>query len=90
MEVQVFIQADWDKYDKKYTYSARAYKSSDSVQLEERTLSFESPTEKELRIKTYKLMMAKKQQVLADAQVEAAEIQEQANELLALEDHSND
>lgn len=90
METTVIIQADWDTYEKKYEYKARPYLSSDSILIEERTLQFESPTEKVLRLQTYKQLCAKRNKVLADAQVEANELQEQANELLALEDHSND
>jgi hypothetical protein len=88
VETKAIIQADWDTYDKKYEYKVRPYLSSDSILIEERILHFESPTEKVLRLQTYKQLLAKKNKVLADAQVEANEIQEQANELLALEDHS--
>lgn len=90
MEVKVFIQANWDKYDKKFDYAARSYLSTDAVLIEERTLQFESLTENELRTKTHKLLLEKKNKVLADAMVRANELEKEAQELLALEDHSND
>lgn len=90
METTVIIQAEWDKYDKKFIYRARPYLSTDSIKIEERVLHFDSPTELEMRKLVHYQLLEKKQKVLADAQVEANEIQQQADELLALEDHSND
>lgn len=86
MQCEVFIQADWNNYAKEFTYSARAYLSSAAILVEKRMLEFESPVEAELRKKAYTILMEQKATVLADAQVEAMALQQQADELLALED----
>lgn len=84
MEVKGVIQAEWDKYDKKFEYKVRPYLCSDAILVEERELSFVSPTEAALRQHLHEILISKKQKVLADANVEANEIQQEADELLAL------
>lgn len=91
MELEIFIHADWSKYRKEFDYNVHNsdYTSVGEILLEVRTIQFESPPEMELRKKAYALLMKEKQEVLANAQVKAMEIEQQAQELLALEDKSN-
>jgi len=89
MEKTVYVYANWNTYHKEFDYRLSSYERTDEVLVDTQQVKFETLDDKKLRVAMYQLLVVKKQQVLADAQVEANEIQEQANELLALEDHSN-
>ena len=83
----VHISAVWNKYQKCFDYCVTAYNPGDGyVLLEERKSFFESPAESELRIKAAVVLREKKNKVIADAHVEALEIEQEIQELLALED----
>ena len=85
----LYIYAHWDEYNKVFGHSLSAWIRQDDVLVEERQIEFETLPERELRIAAHAKLMEKKQKVLADAQVEANEIDAVAQELLSLEDHSN-
>lgn len=86
----IYISASWNSYDKEFNYSIRGYEpTAPDILVEAREISFETPTEKELKARTVEALREKKQQVLAEAQAEALEIEQKIGELLALEDHSS-
>lgn len=88
MEVKSYIYASWCLYEKKFDYRIRNYTVSNEVLVAEVMVPFESPTETQLRSDMAGLLRAKRQEVLADAQVEANKIDEQIQQMLALEDKS--
>lgn len=90
MEATAWIYADWDKYNKKFIYRVRNYETDSEILVEKRVLQFASFEEAELRRQMHAILIKKKNEVLADAYVEAGELEAQANELLALEDKSNE
>ena len=63
MEIKAVIQAEWDKYNKKFEYAVRPFKYDNSVLIEERILQFDSPTEMKLRAEVYQIMMQRKQEL---------------------------
>ena len=87
MEMQIFIHAEWKSYAKKYDYHVYCCDMTDygEILLEERTIQFESPPEKQLHQLTHKLLYAEAQKIRAKAFVKAAELEKRAQELLALE-----
>jgi len=90
VEKTIYIYARWNEYSKEFDHFIRPYTTDDEILLETRSVSFETLPDKELRIQMHKILIAKKNKIVADAVVEAQEIEKVANELLALEDHSND
>ena len=93
MKETIYITSHWNKYDKKFNYSVQGYKpSNDSgyILLEERDIEFDSPSDIDLRLRIANALKEKKTKVLADAHVEAKEIDEEIQELLALEDKSKE
>lgn len=86
MEKTVYISASWNKYDKAFNYSVRAYSPGEGeVLVEERVITFDTLNDKELRLRMHVALMERKKTILADAMLEAKELQETADELLALE-----
>lgn len=91
MKMTVYITAEWSSYRKEFDY--RAYHAQVTLDREvpvaQVEVEFESPTDKELRRAMHAALIRQRQEVLAKAQVEANAITQEAQELLALEDHSN-
>lgn len=89
MKLEVFIHYEYNSSEKKFDYTVH---TSDfgwlgETLIETQELEFESPPEAEMRRIAYASLQAKRQKVLADAQVKANELDAQAHELLALENH---
>lgn len=84
---KAFIHAQWNKYSKDFSYVAYAGDMTEYgyILLEERELSFESPDDKRLRSLAAQSLRAKKNKELAEAHVKAQEIDQEIEELLALE-----
>lgn len=89
----VWIYAEWNKHSKEFSYYVRGYAcdlTSGEVLLEKRTLTFNTPSDFELRRQVSLALKVKRQKVIADAHVEAMEIDQTIQELLAIEDKSNE
>jgi len=87
---QLYIVVHWNEYSKDFGYTLQGYKPSPPyITMETRDIEFETWDDRQLRAAVHKALLQKRQQVLADASVEAKQLLEQANELLAIEDHSN-
>ncbi len=85
--VKAFIHAQWNKYSEKFDYTVWQTDMTNCgyVLLDIKELNFESPPEKELKLMVVKSLLAKKEKIMADAYKESNEIQQEADELLALE-----
>lgn len=91
----IFIHAKWYKHigdNGGFTYfihdcdmAAYGY-----VLLEVREIEFQTPIEREIKLQQAKALTIKKNKILADAYVEAQGIQQEADELLALENKSDE
>lgn len=90
MKVTIYISMHWNKYSKEMEPVVRqsTYLSDGDILIAQQEVEFESWGDTQLRQAVYKALLEKKSKVLADAYVEAEEIQNEANDLLALEDHS--
>lgn len=86
MEVKVFIHAQWNKYSKAFSYSALQCDMTEYgyILLETKTVEFVVPVDKELRNAAVRVLRAKRNKVLADAGVEAQNIDDEVQELLCL------
>ena len=87
MELKCFIHAQWSKYSEKFSYSVHNCDMTDYgyILLEEIDVPFESPNYKQLQVLTVKALRALKTTKLAAAQKECLEIQQEIDELLAIE-----
>ncbi len=92
METKVYIHAHWDKWDKKWEYRPYSYamESKDYLLVDTQMVQFESPTDKQMRLLLAEQLREKKKDILAEAYKEATEVDGEIQQLLALEDHSND
>ncbi len=93
MEKLVYITAHWNRYSKEFDYGIQNYEPSDGsefVLLEARSIPFETPNDVTMRLRVAEALRSKKNKVLADAHVEAKEIEETIQEMLAIEDKSTD
>lgn len=91
MEKTLYITAHWCKYNKEFLYAVQGYEpSSDSeyVVIEKRLVNFETPNDTELRVRIAGALKNKRSKVLADAHEEVVQIDQEIQELLALEDKS--
>lgn len=89
----VYILASWNSYSKEFQYSVQGYQpSADTgyILLEAREIEFESPNDTTLRLRIAEALRGKKNKILADAHIEAKEVDETIQELLALEDKSSE
>lgn len=87
----VYIVAHWSSYSKEFQYSVQGYAPAPDngyILLEAREIEFESPNDTTLRLRIAEALRGKKNKILADAHVEAKEVDETIQELLALEDKS--
>ena len=87
MQLEVIIHARWNKWSKQFDYSTQPIDMTEYgyIVLETRTLEFESPTEKQLKVRATTALRAQKSAVLAKAMLEANEIEQEITELLAIE-----
>lgn len=92
MEAQVkktlHVNLRWNKYSKEFVYSLDNYPSDpgdDYVTVEVLEVEFATLENQEERRLLHKALMGRRAKVLADAHMEAQEIAEMAQELLALE-----
>ncbi len=87
MEIKRLVHAQWNKYSKSFSYDTFAVDMTNYgyIKLEEVTISFDSPTDKELRVHAAHALQANKSRVLADAMTQASEIQKEIDELTSLE-----
>lgn len=92
MLVKSYICANWSPWDKSWNYRVLSYDASTSdpeyILIEARELEFESLSDRELKREFVAALRKKKSKVRADAQVELNSIDEQIQELLAIEDRS--
>jgi len=88
--IQIFIHATWDKYDEKWIYKIRErdYTKYGEALLEVRNLEFLTPDDITLKNLLVKAMRLQKSELLAAAAVEAMSIQQDIDEMLAIEDKS--
>ena len=91
MEKTVYISASWNKYSKELEFMVTAYRpSSGVVIMEERTIQFETPADKELKVRIAEVLRADLQTLRGEHYVEEKEKEEEIQELLALEDKSQE
>ena len=91
MKETCYIVAHWNKYDRTFRYNIRGYAPSEGgedILLEMRVLEFVSPNDALLRQLAAKVLREKKNKIIADAHVEGVAIDEEIQELLAIEDKS--
>ena len=89
MEKTVYICASWSRYSKEFQYTVQGYEPSEGggyILLEARELAFETPNDITLRMRMAEALRGRKNKILAEAHVEAKEVEEQIQEMLALED----
>lgn len=86
MELDTFIHAQWNQYSKKFDYSALQMDMTEYgyILLEKRKLQFDIPPDDELRNAAVRVLRMKKNKVLADASIEAQNLDNEIQELLAL------
>lgn len=88
MEKDLWIYAHWNPYSKDIDYQLCSYERSDSsgdTLLEKRSISFDTPNDKELRGKLALAMRAKLAGMKAEHHKEELDLSEVVNELLSLE-----
>lgn len=87
----LYITAHWSSYSKEFQYSLYGYNPSTAngiALLEKREINFETPNDTTLRLRIAESLKEKRGKILADAYLEAKEVDETIQELLALEDKS--
>lgn len=92
MKATIYITADWNKWNKKFEFHARGYAPRDGsgdYLIEAREIEFDTPNDVRLRSKLATALKLKKNKILAAAHVEGIALDEEIQELLALEDKSN-
>lgn len=87
MQTDVYIHAHWNKYSEKFNYEVFNQDMTEYgyVLIEKRTLDFETPEEKQLRIRAADALAAKLQKMRAEHYAEEQELETERKELLALE-----
>lgn len=93
MKITMFIRATWNKYAGdsgafQYDVCNSDMTEYGYVMVDERELEFESPVEQDLKMRVIQSLKAKKEKKRAEAQAELNEIDEEIQELLAIEDKS--
>ena len=91
MEMKVWITKRWNTCSKKFDLGVQEYapyESSDRIIVNTQTISYGDMPDAALKAAAVVVLRAKRQTVLADAQVEANKIDAEIQELLALEDLS--
>ena len=89
----IYIVANWSTYDKEFQYMIQGYAPSTDngyIVVEKREITFESMADVELRLRVVESLKGKKAKLMAEAYVEGKEIDEVIQEMLALEDKSNE
>jgi hypothetical protein len=93
VKTTVYLTAHWNKYSKTFEYSNQSYPpSSDSsyILLETRELDVAELSYSDLQKLATLAIRNKKNKILADAHVEAEAIEQEIQELLAIEDKTGD
>lgn len=93
MEKTVYIVAHWNRYSKEIEYSIQGYEPSTEGEyalLEARSIPFETPQDVTLRLRIAQALRNKKNKILAEAHLEAKQIEETLQEMLAIEDKSGE
>ena len=88
MDKDLWLYAHYNTYSKENDYLVFTYERGDSsgdVLLEKRTISFDTPNDKELRVKLAAALKLRLAGMKADHYKEELEAQESINELLSLE-----
>ena len=88
MERDIYIYAHWNTYGKETEYQISTYERSEGcgdVLLEKRTVSFDTPNDKELRVRLAKAMELHLQETRADHLMEQNKIAETIMELRSIE-----
>ena len=89
----LYIHSEWSTYDKKFNFvfmNCEVTWDNSRTLIATQEIEFDLPDEGELRKKAYDGFMKEREEVLANAHVKANALAERAQELLALEDHSNE
>jgi len=86
MELKAYIHAQWNKYSKEFNYSVLQQDMTEYgyILLAIRTVEVELPPDEDLRSAAVRVLRAKKNKVLADASIEAQQLDDEAQELLSL------
>jgi hypothetical protein len=93
MKTTVYLTAHWNKYSKEFDYSNQSYiPSPDSayILLETRELDVAELSYSDLQKLATLALRNKKNKIIADAHVEAEAIEQEIQELLAIEDKTGD
>jgi len=88
MELELYVYAHWNKYNREVEYQLSTYKrgsSSGDVLLEEKMIEVLPQTEREIKVKLAASLKMQLSDLRADHQQEQNEILETINQLLALE-----
>lgn len=88
MEKELWVYAHYNVYNKETEYQLSSYEraeSSGDALLEKRTVIFDTPNDKETRVKLASALGAKLKNLRAEHSKEEGGYQESINELLALE-----
>lgn len=89
MKTTVYLTVHWNKYSKEFQYSNQSYPpspDSDYILLEARDLEVQELNYITLQQLTVTALRNKKNGILANAHVEAEAIEQEIQELLAIED----
>lgn len=89
MKHRIGIWAHWDKYNEKFIFSAddaeRDFTGIGYVKVHEQEVEFESPADRDLKAKLVIAKRAQQAKIKAAAFEECSNIEEEIQELLALE-----
>ena len=91
MEMKVWITKRWNTYAKEFNLGGQNYapfEGSENIVIDEQTVVYTDLPDAALKAAAVVVLRAKRQTVLADAQLEANKIDAEIQELLALEDLS--
>ena len=89
----LYVVASWNSYNKEFQYLIQGYEPSTDngyIVIEKREIIFDSIADVELRLRVVESLRGKKAKLIADAYVEGKEIDEMIQEMLALENKSNE
>lgn len=88
MKKTVYVNLHWNKYNREFEYRLATYAADpgdDYVTAGKKEVEFDELPDQEARKRLHASLIARRAKVLADAHVEAQEIAEMAQELLAIE-----
>lgn len=88
MKLKVYVNLHWNKYSKEFEYRLSNYPADandDYVTVHEKEVEFETVEDARTKRLIHDALLHKRSKLLADAHVEANELMEMAQELLAIE-----